>query len=146
MPTTVFEFTGLLGSGLTVSTNPDPNTLATTNPYGASPAHTQLVSAAWTSQNRRAFFPDPLRDYLYNSPIALSFVPSGGNATTYSVTLWKWDGTTWVKPANTPTQSYAGAILTYIENPGRNPWFMQINTLSTGTLTVRFDQAAATAL
>jgi hypothetical protein len=147
MSTTVFEFIGVLGSGLNATSNPAPASLATLNPFPASPAHTQDVSAAWTAQARPGLFPDPQRDFLYNQPVALAFIPSAGASATYTVTIWKWDGvSSWLKPASNATRTYTGPCLDYIENPGQNAWFIQINSVSSGTLTIRFNQAVATAL
>lgn len=147
MSSTVFEFTGLLGSGLTATSNPLPTALSTQNPFPVTPLNTHDVSAAWTSQNRPGLFPDSQRDYLFNQPIPLVLIPSAGSAATFTITLWKWDGTSaWVKPAVNPSRSYTGPSLDYIENPGLNPWFIQINTVSSGSLTIRFNQAYAAAL
>ena len=83
---------------------------------------------------------------MFNAPVALSMVPSAGAGATFTLTLWKWDGASWVKPGINASRTYTGPSLDYIENPGRNPWFIQINSLSSGTLAIRFNQALATAL
>jgi hypothetical protein len=144
MSFTTFEFAGLLGTGLTTTNAPAPTTLTTVSPYDAQPPHTHAVSSAWTAQNRKALF--PANTGLLNLPIGLSLIPSGGGSVTYTLTLWKWDGVQWVKAANVPTRSYTGACMDYVENPGRNPWFIQVNAISAGTLTVRFNQMTAIAL
>jgi hypothetical protein len=144
MSFSVFELPGVLGAALTPTTNPMPSALATQSPYDGASNHTHATSAGWATQNRRGLFPTLAGGG--QMPIGLSLIPSGGATTTYTLTLWKWDGSTWVKAAGTSTRSYVGPCLEYIENPGKNPWFIQINSISSGTLTIRFNTVAATAL
>ena len=51
----------------------------------------------------------------------------------------------WAKSANSNTVSYAGSIVDYIDNPGRDPMFIQISNLSSGTLRINVDGRLARA-
>jgi hypothetical protein len=144
MSYTSLDLTGLLGTGLNTSSNPDPNTLATKNPYPSPFINPMSVSSAWTTQAKKALFPLGIDD----SAIKLHFVPSGGASIVYTVVVWVYNklSNSWTQPAVFASNTYTGEKLDYLENPGNDPIFLQISSISSGTLSVYFDSSLALAL
>lgn len=142
-----FDYDGLLGSGLTATTNPDPNTLATVSPLinNTVTSFRGNISGDWTAQNRPALFPLGVSDQGGEKRLRLHFVPSAGSATTYTVTVWFFNNrtNTWVKPAEGSTQTFTGEAATWIANPGTNPVFIQLSSISAETITVQYDRGVA---
>jgi hypothetical protein len=145
---TILDLSAELGSTLSASTNPDPNTLATKSPYPTPFIAPMVVGTAWSAQGRVALFPIGLENKAGPMPIKLHFLPSAGNATTYTITVWMYNrqSNTWAKPFNTATVSYTGEAIDYIDQPGNDPIFLQISNVSSGTLSVFYDASVATAL
>ena len=136
-----------LGTGLTASSNPDPTTLGTTNPYPTPFVDSTVVSGSWTSQASKALFPIGAD---YNQPetaIKFHIIPSAGETTTYTVTLWFFNKVsgTWAKSASNNSINYTGSVVDYIDNPGRDPMFLQLSNISAGTLSVYVDGRLARA-
>lgn len=136
-----------LGSSLSASTNPNPNTLGTIRPFPTPYTNSTSVSSSWTSQGIKALFPVGADYNNPMEPIKFSVTPSGGDAVTYTLTLWFYDilSGVWAKSANSNTVSYTGSIVDYIDNPGRDPMFIQISDLSSGTLIINVDGRLARA-
>ena|SRR3982751_6685812 len=132
----------VLGTGLTIVTNADPNTLTTVAPYAYSGSNKLYTapSAAWTSQNRPALFPNAVWNGEGDKRIYLDFIPSAGSGVTYTVTAWFFNPSSgaWVKPYNSPTMDYTGNVRDYIDKPGVDAIFLQIVSISSGTLSIYF--------
>jgi hypothetical protein len=149
---------GLLASAATATTNPSPNSLSVISPYNVGfpyPADPQKIVSAWTNQGTKAVFPNAVRGTEFNSPIWIAFNPSGGSAVTYTISYWKFcaAGGFWAKSAIlSPGQvtagqsSYTGPQLDYIQPCGREPWFLQVNSISSGTLAIYVNDYEATTL
>jgi hypothetical protein len=62
--------------------------------------------------------------------------------------MWMYNvlSNTWASPVNNGSFSYTGEVIDYIENPGNDPIFLQINSISSGTLSIYFNGALAQAL
>ena len=151
-PALAFDYDGTLGTGLTASTNPDPNTLGTVAPLASTVTSWRgNISTDWTTQNKPALFPLPLRDQSGERvqggerPIRLHFVPSAGSGTTYTVTIWFFNpqSQTWSKPYDTPSLNLTGEQVTYINLPGSNPIFIQLSSICSGTVSVYYDRGVA---
>lgn len=136
--------TQTLGTALDATSNPDPNSLGTKAPY-LSPSVSTTPSAAWTAQGKKALFPLGIKDGGGLVPLKMHFVPSGGAAVTFSVTVWMYDSVsgTWAKPKNNATVSYTGENIDYIDNPGYDAIFLQLSSISAGTLSIYFDGTTA---
>lgn len=148
MPNTVLELTGTLGTGLNATSNPDPNGLGTINPYPTPYTHSDEVSSAWTTQAKKALFPFGVSSGGGGQKdLKFHVVPSGGSSITYTLTIWFYNkvSNTWAKPATGASQSYTGPIVDYIETPGNDPIFLQISSLSSGTLSIYYDASLAEA-
>jgi hypothetical protein len=133
-----------LGTGLDATSNPDPNGLTTKAPYSLADSRKNMPftqSAAWTTQAKKALFPIGVRSGEGDKRIYLQFVPSGGAAVTYTVTMWQYNpvSNTWAKPKNTPSISYTGEQRDYIDNPGDDAIFLQLSSISAGTISIYFD-------
>lgn len=141
------DLTGLLGSGLSQTTNPDPNTLTTKNPYPTTFVNPLTVSTAWASQNKKALFPLGIQYKSAERPLKLHFVGSTAGATV-TVTMWCYNrlSNTWGKVAVNGTQLVTDGEIRYIENPGNDPIFLQLGTPSAGTFSIYYDSSLALAL
>lgn len=136
---------GTLVAAGTATTNPAPNSLGTPSP--ATFANGQYtVAAGWTSQASKALFPNDIRDGSGSKHIELEFVPSVAGAN-YTVTVWQWNrlASTWVQPANNASKTYTGAQSDFLEDPGQDPWFIQLSNISSGTVAIYFDNGLARA-
>ena len=130
----------LLGTGLTVLTNPNPNTLSVVPPYPdyiavGNPPY--CPSSAWTNQGSYAVFPCLVKTGDKNR-IVLDFVPSGGVGVSYTIITWFFNpvAQVWVTPANSAIMTYTGPVRDYIDNPGGDAIFLQIDSLSAGSLAI----------
>lgn len=145
--------TRTLGSTLDATTNGDPNSLGTKRPYTASQAQTyqdnlaRLVSAAWTSQAKKALFPIGTRDGGGDVPIKCHLIPSSGAAVTWTVVVWMYNAVSdsWAKPVVGASQNGTGEGIFYIDGAGYDAIWIQISTISAGTATIYFDGANAIA-
>lgn len=136
------DYSSTLGTSLSATTNPDPSTLGTTNPFDADG---KTIASAWTSQAKPALFPLGVKDQSGEVPVRLLFKPSGGSAVTYTVTVWVWSSTAsaWAKPYDSGSLSFTGNQSTVVYLPGNNPIFLQLSSISTGTLSIYYDSATA---
>lgn len=137
------DLTQTLGTSLTTTTNPDPNTLSTPNPFSSPFVDPMTVSATWAIQTAtkcKAMFPLGVKDGRGEIPVKFHAKPSGGAAVTYTLVMWIWDKltSTWVKPFINPSINYTGEVFDYINNPGNEPIFFQISALSSGTLSLYY--------
>lgn len=140
--------TGTLGTGLDATSNPDPNTLGTVRPYTVATSRTAppwTIESAWTTQAKPALFPMGVRDGGGDRPIKVHFVPSAGSGTTYTATVWFYNAitNTWAKPNNTPSVNYTGSTIDYINNTGEDAIFIQLSSISAGTISIYFDSSVA---
>jgi hypothetical protein len=139
---------GTLIAAGTATTNPAPNGLGT--PAPATFAHgVYTPSAAWLTQSATyspALFPNDIRDGSGTKHIELEFVPSVAGAT-YTATIWQWNrlASTWVQPKDNASFSLTGSASTYLEDPGLDPWFIQLSSISSGTVAIYFDNGLARA-
>lgn len=147
------SLSALLVAGATATTNPNPNTLGTVNPYPAPYVNQYTVSSTWAAQsltNSPALFPVFFTDGRGLIPrpqdITLEFIPSVANAT-YTVTLWRYNRTAgvWVQPKDNPSFTLTGNVFTSIANPGDDPWFIQLSSISSGNVAVYYDNYLARA-
>lgn len=141
------DLTGTLGTGLSQTTHPDPNTLTTKNPYPSSFLSPLSVSAAWTSQAKKALFPLGVTDGRGEKPIKLHFVGSTAGATV-TVSMWCYNrvANAWGKVAVGGSMLVTDGDIRYIENPGNDPIYLQLGTPSAGTFSIYFDASTALAL
>lgn len=137
---------GILVSAGDATSNPDPSTLGTSSPYPTPYVDRKTVSAAWTSQAKKALFPRNAIAGQGQVDIPLQFVPSSATAT-YTVTMWVYNklASAWVKPKDNATFTLTGAVQTYIEHPDENPIFLQLSAISSGTVSIYFDNGIAEA-
>jgi hypothetical protein len=140
------DLTGTLGTALDATSNPDPNTLTTKNPYKTVMDNPQTFSTAWISQAKKALFPLGVLDGSGEKPIKLHFVPSSAGAT-YTVTMYVFDtlSGTWGIPFDNGSLNLTGDQLTYIARPGNDPIFLKLSAISAGTLSIYFDGSTAKA-
>lgn len=141
------DLTGVLGTGLSQTTHPDPNTLATKNPYPTTFVSPLTVSSAWTSQGKKALFPLGVADGRGEKPIKLHFVGTTAGATV-NVTMWCYNrlSNTWGKVALNGTLLVTDGDIRYMECPGNDPVYLQLGTPSAGTFSVYFDASCALAM
>jgi hypothetical protein len=137
--------TALIAAGTAV-TNPAPNTLGVVIPGNFGGGFGYKPSQPWTDQGAKALFPYGIKGIDGETPIEVSFVPSDPNAT-YTVTMWKWNriAQTWVEPKDSASFDLTGAVSTYIENPGQDPIFLELSSISNGTVAIHFDSRYARA-
>lgn len=137
----------LLGSGLNDTSNPDPNGLTTKNPYPATYINPKTVSAAWIAQAKKALFPNGLLNGAGLIPIPVQFVPSTAGAT-FTATMWQYSrlSNTWFKHQNNSSVSYTGETGNLITNLYDTPLFIQLSSISAGTIAIYFDNSLAVAL
>ncbi len=142
------DLSATLGTGLNTTNRPDPNTLGTKNPYPATFINPLKVSSAWATQGKKALFPLGILDGRGQMPVKLHFIPSDGAAVTYTITMWMYNrlSNTWAKPANNASLSYTGETIDYIIDPGNDPIYLQVSSLSSGTLSIYFDSNIALGL
>lgn len=139
---------GLLGTALTASTNPDPNTLATKTPYPTPYTNYRTVSTAWTTQAAKAIFPRQARNGQGLVPIPVQLVPSTGGAT-FTATIWQYSklSNTWFKHQSNPSVNYTGETGNLIVDVYTDaPIFIQLSSISAGTVSIYFDNGLAEAL
>lgn len=142
------SYSGLLRTAATATTNPDPNSLGTKNPFSSPYVDRYTASSTWKTQassNATALVSrDPNAGINYTAP-TFAFVPSNGSAVTYTATFWTYVAlaNTWVKLQG---QSYAltgnaNAILQNSAYPmqGHAPIFVQLSGISAGTVDIYYD-------
>lgn len=141
------SFSGLLVSAGTSTTNPDPNTLTTHTPYPTPYVNRKTVSAAWTSQGSKALFPRNAIGGQGQVAIPVQFVTSSAGAT-YTATMYIYNklADKWVQPKDNGSFGLTGNVSTFIENPGDDPIFIQLSSISAGTVAIYFDNGLADAL
>jgi hypothetical protein len=137
---------GELGTGRTATTNPNPNTLTTVSPFrtGKNFIDGDGASTAWTTQNRKMI---AARPGLANAPnqgrkVRLKFVPSVA-AATYTVTAWIFNQGTWATPFSASSNNYTGAAEDFYDNFDDSPVFFQLSNISSGTISIYFDDQVA---
>lgn len=137
----------LLGSALDATSNPDPNTLTTKNPYPATYVNRRTVSAAWTTQAKKGLFPTELVNGVGAISIPVQFVPSLAGAT-FTATVWQYSklSNTWFKHQSNPAVNYTGETGNLIANLYDTPLFIQLSSISSGTISIYFDNGLAEAL
>lgn len=145
-----FESLGTLGTAKTATTNPAPSTLGTVSPYDGANAGFTQVGTAWTTQTAtysKALFPGDNEKAKRVSRVKVWFVPSGGAAITYTVIVWQYNKTsgTWIKPYNLASNSYTGPASDYILNPGTDPIWFELSSISAGTISIYYDSEVAQA-
>ncbi len=139
---------GILGTALTATTNPDPNTLSTKNPYPTPYVNARRVSAAWTSQGAKALFPTQASNGAGMVAIPVLFSPSSAGAT-FTATVWQYQklSNTWFKHTDNPGIDYTGETGNRVINIYTDiPIFFQLASISTGTITIYFDNGLAYSL
>lgn len=138
----MYDINANYGSSLDATTNSIPTGL-THKPYAAATANSDgsfsintAIIANWTSQGKKAF----IRTIPDDAPLKMVFTPSGGNAVTWSITLWGFNAVngTWYKFNDTPS-SYTGNNTILLDNPGRDPVYVQLNSLSSGTMRIDYN-------
>lgn len=145
--------TATLATGLDATSAGDPNSLTTKSPYAAQEAKGGSTpfkpSSAWTSQGSKALFPVGSNQGAGHEPIKLHFVPGNGSAVTYTVTVWMYSraANTWAKPKSNAgvTSSCTGETIEYISNPGYDAIWIQLSSISAGTISIYYDPANANA-
>jgi hypothetical protein len=139
---------GLLGSGLTPLTNPDPNSLSIISPYPISYVNPMTASSAWVSQGKPALFLSPQSGETWDRLLNLGFVPSGGASVSYTIRLWAFSRALgqWLPFSTNGTQTLVGAAFNALANPGVDPIFVQIVSISSGTLSIAYDSSRGTAV
>lgn len=142
---------GLLKSAATATTNPDPNSLTTPNPYPTPYVHSRSVSSGWTTQaatNCKALFHRGGSDGNGLRPLQIAFTPSGGGAVTYTVTPWYFNKLSgkWHKPDDNAAMNLTGYAAIRLENLDQVPVFLQLSSISAGNIDIHFDNGTAEAL
>ena len=137
--------TARLASGMTVAAYKDPNTLTPANPL-IDPYNPTLPSAAWALQGIKALFPNALVLPYGADEIVLDFITSATNAI-FTVKAWNWDRVNliWTPPASNSTSTFTGNNSYSIARPGIDPWYLQLVSISAGTLTTNYNGQVATA-
>lgn len=89
----------------------------------------------------KALFPIDARGGEGELPIKVCFNPSGGAAITYTVTVWQYISLlkAWVKPYDNPSFNFTGPVTHKIANPGENPIYLQLSSISSGTISAYID-------
>lgn len=130
------------------TSNPNPATGLTVAPISIS-STSVTPTAAWTAAGYKALFTDGggcNGSNQFGAPIFLSFFPSAGDAVTYTVTIWRYIRVKdeWVKVAGSDSNNYTGYKSDYISQPGRDPLFIQLSSISSGTIDIYYDRSFAT--
>lgn len=144
------NYDGLLKSAATATTNPDPNSLTTKDPYGAF-TNRYAPQADWTTQaatNCKALVCRGASNRGGTVPLSLAFVPANGAAVTYTVTIWEFNklAGVWMKPQANSSFSLTGYQSVQFPNPGEMPYFIQLSSISAGNIGIYFDNGVALAL
>jgi hypothetical protein len=131
---------GILVASGNATTNPNPNTLTTVSPFPTPFTAPQAVSPAWIAQGKKALFPTAMLESVLSAPIPVSFIPSVSTAT-YTVTLWRFNRVAgvWIQPRDNASQTITGACYTEISDPGKDPLFLQLSAISSGTVAIYYD-------
>ena len=136
---------GILGTALTATTNPNPNTLSTKSPYPTPYVNAHFVSAAWQAQaiggaGANALFPRQAINGQGLISIPVHFVTAVG----FTATIWQYNrlSNTWFTHNNNPAITYTGETGNLVVNIYTNlPIFIQ---LSAGPVDIYFDNGLAT--
>lgn len=161
---------GLYASAATTTTNPDPNSLATPNPFGT-PYRVNYdinINPAWIAQGNKALIPSGSYEAGRSIQGSIRFKPSSAHAT-YTIATWVWDTTfhAWFLASmlestrllpNTEDSYYAsyppGALHPTVANnfqdtliwPMIDPIYIEVKALSAGSLAIYFDSGVFTAI
>jgi hypothetical protein len=107
------------------------------------------TSAPWAAMVAAGTYAPAILPIVSNSrdgaepKVKLTCVPSGGAAVTYNVTAWRYNDSVhrydttarcWSKPADVSVYAATGEVTIELNNPGVEPWFFQLDTISTGTV------------
>lgn len=136
------SITGVLVSAGTATTNPSPNSLVTVNPFPSPFVNRSTVSTAWTTQAQPALFPANAQKSVNEAApnVKLSFVTSVTNAA-YTVTMWIYNRTAnvWIQPKDNASFTLTGNQALPISDPGEDPIFLQLSSISSGTVSIYYD-------
>lgn len=140
-------FSGILVSAGTATTNPAPSTLSPVSPYPTPYINRSTVDAAWTAQAKPALFPLNSLNGNGQVKIPVAFVASAGAAVTYTVNIWVYCklSATWIQPKDNASFAVTGSVFTYIDTPGEQAIFLQLSSISSGTVAIYFDNGLARA-
>lgn len=145
---------GILKAAATATTNPDPNGLTTTDPYDSTTNdYSDRYTAApeWTTQAAtysNAIIHRGCKDGRGQVSIDLAFSPSGGSAITYTIKVWFYVDAEdkWVNPASNGSIDCTGYTATKIEAPGYAPVFLEVDSISSGSVDIYFNNGTAVKL
>ncbi len=146
---------GTLGTGITATTNPDPNTLTAKNPGGRLDpdpawANQSAVAPNGTTTFGKCLIPKKMPNGEFVPYIWLFVKPGDGAAVTWTLTSYLHSKTAaaWaaVESPLASTVSGTGNGVVRIDNPGEIPIYLSPTALSEGSLSIYFDQDTATAV
>lgn len=126
------EFTNFYVQGANVAGYPDPNTLAVTDPLNAAASTNGDVSSAWQTQAKKliAATSDGMTRRL-RLGIETSVDGAG-----WTIQPWVWSKVTSKWLFLTSAGSGVGNQVLDIEDVGNDPVYLQVVTLSSGTLDI----------
>ncbi len=139
----------LIGTGLTSEYDVNPNSLTTVDPFGNGPLSNGQVSAQWTTQAIKAFFPRTNRNpNTEDKQTQLFFsIKAGGTITTndtivVSIFFFDRKAKVWYAPAGSSPETYDVSIdpniLDHVDGITTDlPFFLKITPL-TGLITYDF--------
>lgn len=133
----------LVGSGLTATTNPNPNTLSVVNPLPSGVyVYQGTKNTAWTG-SKCLILPPEGTPYPNPARVWLRFVPSGGSGVAYTVTAWRlgFEGANpvWSLLASNGSNTYTGEVDDYYDNFDSTPVFFQLSNIASGTISIYAD-------
>jgi hypothetical protein len=118
----------------------------------------QTPSAVWTTLTTAGTYSKAIRprnsfNSSVNTPILLNFIPSAGLAATYTATVWAYNDTharraltnPWSTPITSGTFNFTGNQLVELANDGSLLWYVQLSSISSGSVAVYFDNGVAEA-
>lgn len=121
-----------------------PNSLIVSNPYsGVSGAIVPHVTGTpWRNSGQKMM----IANNTSSTRLPLQFVPSV-LAATYTIAMWSYNATAgvWVLPANYGSISYTGIQSDFIDQPGDDPIYLQLVSISSGTLSIYHNAAVSDA-
>lgn len=118
----------------------------------------QTPSAVWTTLTTagtysKALLPRNSFSSSKETPLLLNFIPSAGSAVTYNVTVWGYNDTharrtltaSWSTFGTTNTYACTGNTLIELEAPQSILRYIQLDTVSSGSVAIYFDNGTAEA-
>jgi hypothetical protein len=122
------------------TTNPAPSTLSPVSPYANASADRKSPQSSWTTQAKPALISRNSGVELTGNANRIDFNPSTAGAT-YTVTFWVFNRltATWYAAQGNASGTYTGAVSLSLINASNDAWFIQLSSISAGTVQISYD-------